>query len=938
MSPGQTIPATTRLTVLRLIALSGCLATTALAQFAGHSFQTRGYTDSAFQRPDGNIWIVYHEYQDARDTTNLFDIPRFIRTAIVRNTGERIPGSDRLLGVGNRFVYGVFSAATQPDNKLLLITDVAGFLRLSADGSLDTSFAPQALVSQVAVQPDGKILVLPDVARLNPDGSRDPSFTSQLNAGYPIALAIQNSGKILVATDSPPHLKRLNSDGSIDSTFVANLDASVYSILSLPDDAILAREEIQSSGGSSIFKLVRLNPDGSVDAAFHPDARFDYWLAVQADGKVFANFLNPATGDYFLGRMNRDGTLDSSFQTYPVGTNPVTAVFIQPDGTIQADLISPNDGSQELLRFNANGIPDLPSRAFFKIPASITRLAPQIDGKLLVSGGFDFMDGVQTGPLIRLGSDGSVDSSFNPPMFPSLGISLGIQKNGAILFSRLRLHPDGSLDPSFAQQNLGSVFKITDDDKILSCDNALVRRLLSDGTVDPTFAATTIDFGGYPGAKQVEGFAIQADGKVIVFGNAFVVNGIHSEAVWGGVTRLNPNGGVDSSFSPARFGRFNCVAIQADGKVLLGGRLDSNLIRLNTDGSIDKTFTVAPNYTVSAILIEDSGSILIGGGFTAVNGNAVHGVARIKPNGDLNTTFFLDTHGGVVDALAKLSDGRIVAGGNFGLVASPSSRLLNISTRMFVDSGDNALIGGIIITGSGNKKVLIRGIGPSLAYAGVDSPLQNPYLELRDTNGALLASNDDWLSSADPQAIVDTTIPPSDPKESAIVATLPANNSAYTAIVRPAKGAGGIGLVEVYDLDGEVSSSKLANISTRGNVLTDDKAMIGGFIVAGPLGASPTKVLVRALGPSVPLSGVLQDPTLELHQGSVTLAANDNWKDTQQSDIEKTTILPKDDRESAIVLSLQPTTATMSGAYTAVVRGKNNSTGIGLLEVYDVTK
>jgi uncharacterized delta-60 repeat protein len=515
------------------------------------------------------------------------------------------------------------------------------------------------------------------------------------------------------------------------------------------------------------------------------------------------------------------------------------------------------------------------------------------------------------------------------------------------LFGGLALTPDGSLDSSFAQQNLGSVFKIRDDDKILSCDNAVVRRLVSDGAVDPTFAATKIDFGGFSG-NFVDGFAIQSDGKVIVFGNAMGPSLIHSTPVRAGVTRLNANGGVDSSFTPPSFSsnsRLNCAAIQADGKIVVGGRLDAgysptrpNLIRLNSDGSFDTTFNVVPNYTVSAILVEESGAILIGGGFTSVNGNPAPGVARIKPNGELDRSFYLDTHGGVVDALAKLSDGRIVAGGDFGLVASPASRLLNISTRMFVDSGDNALIGGIIITGSGNKKVLIRGIGPSLAYAGVDSPLQNPYLELRDANGALIANNDDWQNSANPQAIVDTTIPPNDPKESAIVATLPANGSAYTAIVRPAKGAGGIGLVEVYDLDGEIASSKLGNISTRGNVLVGDKAMIGGFIVAGPLGAAPTKVLVRALGPSVPLSGVLQDPILELHQGSLTLATNDNWRDTQEVEIEKTTIPPKEDRESAIVLTLQPATATSTGSYTAIVRGKNNSTGLGLLEVYDVTK
>jgi hypothetical protein len=255
---------------------------------------------------------------------------------------------------------------------------------------------------------------------------------------------------------------------------------------------------------------------------------------------------------------------------------------------------------------------------------------------------------------------------------------------------------------------------------------------------------------------------------------------------------------------------------------------------------------------------------------------------------------------------------------------------------MFVDFDDNALIGGIIITGGGEKKLLIRGIGPSLTNAGISGALPDPNLELRDSNGVLLSSNDDWQDSLDKQAIIDTTIPPNDPKEAAIVATVPANGSAYTAVMRPARGSRGIGLVEVYDLDAESSSSKLANISARGNVLAGDKAMIGGFIVRGPAGAAPARVLIRALGPSLPLGGVLQDPILELHQGPLTLATNDDWKQTQPIQIEQTAIPPNDDRESAIVKLVQPASPVSPGTYTAIVRGKNNSTGIGLVEIYDL--
>lgn len=150
---------------------------------------------------------------------------------------------------------------------------------------------------------------------------------------------------------------------------------------------------------------------------------------------------------------------------------------------------------------------------------------------------------------------------------------------------------------------------------------------------------------------------------------------------------------------------------------------------------------------------------------------------------------------------------------------------------------------------------------------------------------------------------------------------------ADTAIVRGKNSGTGVGLVEAFGLDG---TAKLANISTRGFVQTGDNVMIGGFIVLNT--GAATQVLVRAIGPS--LSGVanaLTDPTLELHdQNGAIVASNDNWKGTQQSEIEATTIPPADDRESAIVQTLN------AGAYTAIVRGKINATGVALVEAYNL--
>ena len=266
--------------------------------------------------------------------------------------------------------------------------------------------------------------------------------------------------------------------------------------------------------------------------------------------------------------------------------------------------------------------------------------------------------------------------------------------------------------------------------------------------------------------------------------------------------------------------------------------------------------------------------------------------------------------------------------GNTSEFSAGLGRLLNISTRLRVLTGDKVLIGGFILLGPDAKRVIIRAIGPSLSGQGVPGVLADPTLELHDGAGATIATDDNWKS--DQQAEIEaTTIPPTDDLESAIVATLPADGAAYTAIVSGKNGGTGVGLVEAYDLD-TAANSKLANISTRGFVDTVDNVLIGGFI----LSSGSSDVIVRAIGPSLTGSGVLgalQDPTLELHDSNgALLASDDNWKDSQQTEIEATGIPPSNNLESAIVASLP------SGSYTAIVRGKNDTTGVGLVEIYSL--
>lgn len=289
------------------------------------------------------------------------------------------------------------------------------------------------------------------------------------------------------------------------------------------------------------------------------------------------------------------------------------------------------------------------------------------------------------------------------------------------------------------------------------------------------------------------------------------------------------------------------------------------------------------------------------------------------------------TQHGVFPIVVTMSDGTNTAIVHVNLTVYPNSRAQNISTRLFVQTGNDVLIGGFIISGSYGKQIVLRAIGPSLPIGG---SLVNPTLELHDSTGAVIAFNDDW--AVDPQALtlINLGFAPSSSQEAALYRVLPPGS--YTMIVRGADNASGIGLVEVYDLDSQggttvINGSRLANISTRGKIETADNVMIGGVIVGG---IDDADMVVRAIGPSLTsqgVSGALADPVLNLYDDQgVVIAFNDNWRDTQQSAIEETGLAPMDDKESAIVISLAP------GAYTAIVSGVEGAAGVGLVEAYNL--
>ena len=239
------------------------------------------------------------------------------------------------------------------------------------------------------------------------------------------------------------------------------------------------------------------------------------------------------------------------------------------------------------------------------------------------------------------------------------------------------------------------------------------------------------------------------------------------------------------------------------------------------------------------------------------------------------------------------------------------------------------MIGGFIITGNDSKRVIIRGIGPSMTAVGVPGVISDPILRLFGPNGSQIAVNNNWQDTQETE-IQATGIPPQDSRESAIVATL--SPAAYTATLADANGNNGVGLVEIYDLN-SAANAKLSNISTRGFVQTADNVMIGGFVLGGS-STNSAKVVVRAIGPSLAPFGInnpLSNPTLQLFDNNgQSVAFNDNWQDdpTQAAQLQALNLAPSNPAEAAIVTMLPP------GFYTAVVSGQGGGIGIGLIEIY----
>ena len=827
-------------------------------------------------------------------------------------------------------------------------------VRLNANGSLDPSFNPKILrdptddrpaISQTIIQPDGKILIRgafdtvnnvarASLARLNPNGSLDTTFNPSPSA-RPVAFALQTDGKILVARGFfGESLVRLNTNGTIDTTFVSHYIApdgehEITSILIQNDGKIIV------SGHTGLipeaFNMSRLNDDGSNDPTFPSSSHFG--LSLQRDDKI----LSYADGFGFQ-RLNADGSFDSSFHP-PLQDGLVIAIAEQSDGELilvgeffpapyGIDRIFPN-GSRDDSFVVGMGLTNIRS-----VAVEHAQILP--NGKILIGGDFNYVGLLPRNRIAVLNMDGSPDASFDSGNLavtssPNNPVSaLVVEAGGKVLVGLdnlvVRLNQNGMVDSTFNYHPTSvqvAAVATQGDGKILVGTSDGLIRLKNDGTLDSSFNA------GLAGGA-VSKILIQPDGKIIIFRR--------------GLMRLSQNGSVDPTFHGLG-GEFTLVrglALQPDGKILVSYEgqplFGSFLVRLNPDGSGDNsfpalTFPVLSESVPREIAVDQSGIYVV-----IINDD----VRRLTLNGAFDPVFRVRfSPQAEIRRLLVQANGQLILAGNFDKVnnvprnaiarinGNAPEKAANISTRVRVGNGEAVEIGGFIITGTARKKVLIRALGPSIQSNGTPLPgtLTDPVLELHISSGPLIRVNDDWRAFR-PAEILDSGLAPMNEKESAINITLPPD--AYTAVLRGKNGETGIALIEIYDLDPD-ADSKLANISTRGFIGTGDNVLIGGFIFRG---SQPERIVIRAIGPSLNAAGIvnpLADPALELrNQSGELVATNDNWKQTQQSELSMSGLAPTNDRESAILATLQ------TGAYTAIVRGNNGETGVGLVEVYDI--
>lgn len=649
------------------------------------------------------------------------------------NTDVSFNSSDLGFGLGDGANDYVKDIMIQSDGKIIIGGDFTTFnsnsakslARINTDGSFDNTFligsGTNGYVSSFIRQPDGKILVCGSftsfngvtknrIVRLNPNGTIDAAFVTGTGADSVIeCVALQNDGKIVIGGQFTKfngvitkYLARLNADGSIDTSFDTStgFNSHVYSVAVQADGKILAGGNFTNYNSVSKNYIVRINPDASTDESFATTGfnNIVYKILLSDDHKIFVggkfNRYNNVIKNGIV-KINEDASIDEAF-TIGSGTNSIVRniLILNDKKIILGGDFTVYSGTMRnyIVKLNENGTIDTtfnPGKGFSQ---STTSFQQQTDGKLLIGGSYGVFNNNVKHYLSRINPEGTLDYTFNPG-------------NGA----------DGSIR-NIAVQADNKLIIVGDFNSFNDSQNNRIARIDSDGNVDQTLQTGT-------GADLViRAVAAQDDNKILAGGDFQTFNGIAKSYL----VRLSPTGVIDNDFKigygptdPVRD-----ILIQPDGKILICGdftvfntKAANHILRLNIDGTIDTTFQPlsGANNPIYSMKLQSDNKILISGSFTTYDGISRNRVARINPDGTLDTSFAVGTGANsIVNDMVIQADGKILVGGNFTIYNNFAvNRIIRLNSNGTRDTsftpgvGSNAAIESFIIQENG--KILIGG-------------------------------------------------------------------------------------------------------------------------------------------------------------------------------------------------------------------------------------
>lgn len=633
------------------------------------------------------------------------------------------------------------NAALQPDGKILIAGGVLGqakILRLTGNGASNITFAAfpatfgTSTATLWAVQSDGKIIAQKTSSlqgttnrtlyRFNTDGSVDGSFTPiDLGTGnslqtIPNDLLVAPNGTIYIAATSftsvtsGGSVRRYNADGTVDSTwelpnFAANsgMRTSVTGLDRQADGSIVAGGKFDFVNGVGKSSFVRLLQAGNVDLTFNSSGfTSGGYVKVLSSGKIVVTASTDVGGTQKLYRLNSNGSTDGGFIMDPSIVQVFGRWAVDSLGRI---LFFGAEGPNKLrfFRLDPDGGTDDSFLSNVGSSGSITALARQPDGKMIIAGDFIQMNGIPKSTIARLSPDGTLDPSFDPGTgFSTFPNDLKLQSDGKILAmgtfasyngtQRLgfaRINADGGLDAAFDPifSLRPSAFVVQTDGKIVVVGNfstvnginrPLIARLNADGSLDQSLAPVI-------GGTYLTCVAIQSDGKILIGGSFSGVNGFNRS----NLARLNADGSLDQSFnagSPA--GPLN-IWIQPDSKILAG--YTASIVRRNSDGSVDSSFappavsaSSSGDTKINSVVIQSDGSIIVGGNFNLVGTTIRNNLVRLSSTGSLDIFFFPSGANGEVRAAIVQPDAKIVLGGDFWMIGNTiRAGIARISTEPY---------------------------------------------------------------------------------------------------------------------------------------------------------------------------------------------------------------------------------------------------------------